>query len=93
MLTCDDLNVLTIQLFVKIKRSCGQSLLTYREIHIYKRIQYQNIANGLMHKSFTKTTKIMYTEQGTEKYGMTEKLRMVRYGDTEIVKSVITLKM
>jgi hypothetical protein len=35
----------------------------------------------------------MYAEQGTEKYGMVEKLPMVRYGGTEIVKRVNTLKM
>ena len=35
----------------------------------------------------------MYTEQGREKYGATEKLPTVRYGGTEIVKSVNTLKM
>jgi len=35
----------------------------------------------------------MYTEQGTEKYGMVEKLQTLRYGGTEIVKSVDTLKM
>jgi hypothetical protein len=35
----------------------------------------------------------MYTEQGTEKYWMVEKLHRVRYGDREIIKTIITLKM
>lgn len=46
-----------------------------------------------MFKSFTKKIKIIYTEQGAEKYGMVEKLQMVRYGGTEILVSVITLNM
>jgi hypothetical protein len=46
-----------------------------------------------MYKSFTKKIKIMYTEQGKEKKGMAEKLQTVRYGGTERVKSVVTLKM
>lgn len=77
----------------EIKRSWGQLLPTYREITIYKRIRYRNFKNGSKFKSFTKKIKIMYTEQGTEKYGMVEKLQTLRYGGTEIVKSVDTLKM